>query len=278
MLMRRFSSALLVGLLLSGLFGCGSSDKGPRRVVVAGSRDLAPLMEDVGRRFEETHPGVRIDVDPADERGAADTRTGLADVGMLGRALRPDETGLHGVVVARDGIAFILNRNNPVKSLDERQLLGLFTGTYTNWREVGGSDRPVTLVGLAEGRQLREAFLERFGLPASRVKTDPAVLSGEQAIAAVAAHPDAVGYACLGKAELASAKLPIRLLPWSGVPATLAEVRAGRYPLTRPLLLLTREPAEGVIAEFIAFARSEEVQDLLEKHGLAPPRPEDNRP
>jgi phosphate transport system substrate-binding protein len=276
--MRRLSSALLVGLLLSGLFGCGSSDKGPRRVVVSGSRDLVPLMEDVGRRFEQNHPDVRIDVDPADERGVADTRTGLADVGMLGRTLRPDETGLHGVVVARDGIAFIIHRDNPVKSLDERQILGLFTGNYTNWREVGGTDRPVKLVGLAEGRQLREAFLERFGLASSRVKTDPAVLSGEQAIAAVAAHTDALGYACLGKAELASAKLPIRLLPWSGVPATLAEVRSGRYPLTRPLLLLTRERPEGVIEEFITFACSDEVRDLLDKHGLAPPRPEDNRP
>jgi phosphate transport system substrate-binding protein len=276
--MRRLTSALFVGLLLSGFVGCGSSDPGPRRIVVAGSRDLAPLMEDVGRRFEQTHPDVRIDVDPADERGAADTRTGLADVGMLGRALRPDETGLHSVVVARDGIAFLIHRENPVKSLDERQLLGLFTGTYTSWREVGGTDRPVTLVGLADGRPLRQAFLDRFGLAASRVKTDPAVLSGEQAIAAVAAHADAVGYACLGKAELASAKLPVRLLPWNGVPATLAEVRSGRYPLTRPLLLLTRERPEGVIAEFIAFARSEEVLDLLEKHGLAPPRPEDNRP
>ena len=276
--MRRLTSALLLGLLTSGLVGCGAEQRREPHLVVAGSRDLAPLMEDVGRRFEQAHPGVRIDVDPAAERGAADTRAGLADVGMLGRALRPDEVGLNAVVVARDGIAFLIHRDNPVKSLDERQLLGLFKGTYTNWREVGGSDRPVKLVTLEEGRALREAFLDRFGLNSTRFPADSAVGSADQAIAAVAANPDAIAYACVGKAEIASAKLPIRVLPWNGVPATLAEVRSGRYPLTRPLLLLTRGRPEGDAAALIDLARSDDVLDLLEKHGLAPPRPEDNRP
>jgi phosphate transport system substrate-binding protein len=158
-----------------------------------------------------------------------------------------------------------------VKSLDDRQLAGLFSATYVNWKEVGGNDRPVTLVSFAEGRSARDAVLEYFGLPSSRMKIDPGVYSSDQAVAAVAGNPDAIAYACLGKAEIVSAKQPIRLLPLRGVAATVAEVRAGRYPLTRPLLLLTRDRPEGVVEELVSFARSEEVRDLLDKYGFAPP-------
>jgi phosphate transport system substrate-binding protein len=268
---------LLLFVLAVAAGGCGTAEStsagGPRRLLLSGSRDMVPLMQDVGRRFEQSHPGWRIDVDPASERGAADARSGLADVGLLSRPLRPDETGLNAFAVGRDGVALVVHRDNPVKALDNEHLVGLFTAAYVNWREVGGPDRPVVLVGLADGRPLREAFLDFFALTTSRVKTEP-TYSSEQVLAAVAASPGALGYACLGRAEQAAAKQqPIRLLPLRGVAATMAEVRAGRYPFTRPLLLLTRERPAGVVEEFISFARSEEVRDLLDEHGFAPPLP-----
>lgn len=269
--MRRSIPALLVALVPVVLAGCDEAPKQPQRFVVSGSRELAPLLEEIGRRFEQSHADWRIDVDPASERGADDVRTGLADVGMLARALRPDENGLHTTVIGRAGVAFLVHRDNPVTSLDDRQLIGLFTATYVNWKEVGGNDRPVVLVGFANGRTLREAFLEFFALPASRVRTEPPIYSSEQAITAVASNPDAIAYVCLGKAQLACAKQPVRLLPLRGVAPTLAEVEAGRYPFIRPLLLLTRERPTGIVEEFVAFARSPEVRDLLDEHGLTGP-------
>jgi phosphate transport system substrate-binding protein len=116
-------------------------------------------------------------------------------------------------------------------------------------------------------------FLDHFALPPPRVKPDTA-FSSEQAIEAVANHTGAIAYVCLGRAEKASATRPIRLLPLRGVAATVAEVRSGQYPLTRPLQLVTRGRAEGLVEQFLDFAGSEAVADLIEKHGFAPAAPQ----
>jgi phosphate transport system substrate-binding protein len=232
---------------------------------------MAPLVVDIGQRFQERRPDVRINVQSAPEsRAVSDAMQGLADLGMLGRSLRTPEIGLLDFPIARDGLAVIVHKNNPVQSLSDGQIVGLFTGTYTNWKDLGGPDRPVALAGQMDGRAARTAFLAYFGLRPQQVRADPTVPGGEQAVQAVAAHPYAIGYASLGEAEAAARTLPIRLLPLGGVAATLDNVRNGRYPLVRPLLLLSRTPPEGAERDFIDFARSAEVHDLIGKYGFVP--------
>jgi phosphate transport system substrate-binding protein len=273
----RWAFAALGGALFVATLagGCRPASPPTRNLVLAGSRTMAPLMEEVGRRFEQKHPDVRVFVEPANVgRTLADTRSGLADLGMLGRPLRAGEAGLHGFPVARDGVAFIVHRDNPVKKLSPAQLTAVFTAAVTNWRDVGRPSQPVTVVRPADGMALREVFLEHFQLPLQQVATMPAgVGSCEHIVQAVAERPGAIAYVPLGCAETASARLPIRLLPLGGVPATLAQVRSGRYPFTRPLLLLTREPPAGLLRDFIDFAQSDQVRDLIEKHGFVPTSP-----
>jgi phosphate transport system substrate-binding protein len=266
--MIRTLAPLLAAFLLSG---CALSERPTVSLVLAGSRTMTPLMLDVAERFQESHPGVRVNVEstPGD-RPIYDTRFGLADLGMLGRNLRPEESGLLNFPIARDGLAIIVNRNNPVKELSEAQIAGLFTRAYVNWRELGGADRPVLLAGQSEARAARGVFLAFFGLQELQVRANPTVAGNEQAIDAVANHPEAIGYASLGLARKAAANRPIRLLPLAGVPAKLENVANGRYPLVRPLQLLAREPPHGAVQEFLEFARSAAVHDLIEKHGFAP--------
>jgi phosphate transport system substrate-binding protein len=255
--------------------GCQQASPSTRNLVLSGSRTMTPLMADVGRRFEQKYPDVRVFVEPSTaSRALGDTRSGLADIGMLGRALRAGEIGLHGFPVARDGVAFIVHRNNPVKKLSPPQLVALFTGAINNWHEVGGPNQPVTMVRPADGMALRDVFLEHFHLSLNQTATmPPGVGSCEHIIQAVAEHPNALAYVPLGCAETASARLPIRLLPLGGVPATLAQVKSGSYPFTRPLLLLTREPPTELLLDFIDFARGPEVRDLVQKHGFVPVTP-----
>jgi phosphate transport system substrate-binding protein len=273
----RPSSATLAGLLfLAALAGGCQQQPEPstRNLVLSGSRSMVPLMEAVGKRFEEQHSGVRVSVQPGAGRAISDTRSGLADIGMLGRPLRPNEVSLNGFPVARDGVAFIVHRDNPIEKLTSSQIVALFTGMSTKWKEVGGPNRPVVLVRPSEGMALREVFLDHFGLQSSQVASTPgAVGSCEQIVQAVAEHPGGIGYVSLGCAETAAARQPIRLLPLGGVPATLAQVQKGRYPFTRPLLLLTREPPAGPVRDFIDFARSNAVGDLVLKHGFVPVSP-----
>jgi phosphate transport system substrate-binding protein len=262
----------LIGLFaLCLISGCTVNETPADSLVLAGSRTMAPLMLDVALRFQEKRPAIRVNVEstPGD-RPVLETRLGLADSGMLGRNLRPEESGLLNFPIARDGLALIVNRDNPVRSLSEAQIIGVFTRSYLNWRELGGKDRPILLAGQSEVRAAHFVFLAFFGLQSPQVRANPTVAGNEQVIDAVSSHPEAIGYVSLGMAQKMASTRPIRLLPLAGVPATLDNVANGRYPLVRPLQLLTREPPRGDLLEFLDFARSAEIDDLIAKHGFVP--------
>src|SRR5689334_14463012 len=118
--MARLSGWLVGATLLAGLLtGCRPAPR-PRYLVIVGSRCMVPLIEAVSRRFEEGHADVRITIEAADgERAVNDTRLGLADVGLLPRPLTPLEAGLQARVIARDGVALIVHRDNPVQGLTQ---------------------------------------------------------------------------------------------------------------------------------------------------------------
>ncbi len=264
-------AAMWISGLLVGATGCGPNP-GPagHHIVVTGSYAMAPLVRDIGDRFSASHPAVKIDVQAnGSARGVRDTQQGLADLGMVARTLHPDETGLRATVLARDGIALIVHRDNTVRSLAEAQVVSLFTRATPTWKSLGGPDLPVTVVALPEDRGLTQSFLDHYNLRPGQVRPDVTAADGAHALSAVAAKPEAIGYADLGAA--AASELPIRLLPCAGIAATPANMLNGSYPMIRPLLLVMREPPTGLAQEFIQFARSSSVRDLLAKYHRTPP-------
>lgn len=266
-----------LGLVAVGLslLGCRPADE-PRvdNIVVLGSRTMSPLVTEIAERFQERHPGVRIDMEPGlADRAVYDTRAGLADVGLLGRSLRPEETGLKSYVLARDGIAFVVNRTNLVPALEETHLVGVLTRVYTTWKDVGGSDRPIVLVGAGEGRAIRDVLLDQFALRTQQLRPDPVLGTSQQVLQTVATQPAAIGYVSLGAAETFAGKQDLRLLPFHGIPATVENVRTRAYPLVRNLVLLTRDGPQGNVKAFLDFALSAEVHDLIAKYGYVPANP-----
>lgn len=249
---------------------------GPQgKLAITGSSTVAPLVAEIGKRFESQHPGVRIDVQTGgSSRGVADARSGLADIGMVSRALRPDEADLHGVAIARDGIAVILHATNPVTALSDAQVAAIYTGRITHWRELGGSDAPITVVNKAEGRSTLELFLHYFKLASPAVKAHVVIGDNEQGIKTVAGNPDAIGYVSVGAAEYsATQRVPIKLLPMNGVEASIAAVKDGSFPLSRPLTLITRTEPAGLAKAFIDYARSPAVHDLVGRLYFVPLEP-----
>jgi phosphate transport system substrate-binding protein len=243
-----------------------------RHLVLTGSSTMAPLVQEIGRRFEKDHPGVRIDVQAVGSaRGVSDVQQGLSEIGMVARTLRPDESRLHAVLLARDGVCLVTSRANTVAALTDAQVIGLFSRVTANWKQVGGDDAPVTVVGLPEDRSLAQAFLGYYKLKPGQVRSDVVAGDGAQVLKAVAADPHAIGYAAVGPATEAAAGLGLRLLPCGDVPPTPAHVVAGSYPCTRPLLLVTREAPQGLAKEFLDYATSPAVRDLIEKAHEAPP-------
>jgi len=262
---RSLVPVLLAAAALFQAPSCGDAAAGRRTLVLTGSSTVAPLAAEIGKRFEARHPGVRVDVQTGgSSRGVADVRRGVADIGTVSRALAASEHDLHAFTIARDGVCLIAHRTNPVTSFDEAQVVGIYTGKITNWKAVGSADGPITVVHKAEGRSTLELFLHHFGLRNSEVQPDVVIGDNEQGIKTVAGNPWAIGYVSIGAAEYdATHGVAIKLLPVGGVAASVANVRNGSFPISRPLNLVTRTLPEGLVRQFIDFARSPAVEDLV---------------
>jgi phosphate transport system substrate-binding protein len=243
------------------------------RLTLTGSSTVAPLALEIGKRFERRHPGVRVDVQTGgSSRGIADARSGLADIGMVSRALKPEEKDLRPYTIALDGIGIILHRDNPVATLSDEQVKAIYTGRITNWRALGGRDTRITVVNKAEGRSTLELFLHYFALKNSAIRPQVVIGDNQQGIKTVAGNPGAIGYVSIGSAEFEAVHgTPIRLLPTAGVAASVDNVRNGGFPLSRPLNLVTRGAPSALAQRFIDFARSEAVDDLIQAHYFVPP-------
>lgn len=274
--MRRFLFRYVLPMvLLIGGTGCQDSPVAPpskTKLVITGSSTLAPLVADIGKRFESRHPGWRVDVQTGgSSRGIADTRQNLADIGMASRALGKDEEDLHGMVIAYDGIGLIVHRSNPLIGLQPSDIVGIYTGKIANWREIGGVDAPITVVNKAEGRATLELFLKFFKLSSTQIHADVVIGDNEQGIKTVAGNPNAIGYVSIGTAEYDAAHdVPIKLLRLGEIPASLKTVQEGTFPLSRPLTLVTKTMPTGTIKAFIDFAKSPHVHDLVKQHYFVP--------
>lgn len=253
--------------------GTAAPDTKGGKLVLTGSSTVAPLAAEIAKAFERAHPGVRVDVQSGGSgRGISDARQGLADIGMVSRPLKDDEKDLTAWSVALDGVTVILHVDNPVSELTREQVIAIYTGRSTNWKEVGGKDAPITVVNKAEGRSTLELFCSYYKVENRDIKPSVVIGDNEQGIKTVAGNPDAIGYVSIGTAEYdAQHGTPIKLLPLEGVAASIENVRKGTFGLSRPLNLVTKEAApSGLAKEFLDFARSAEVQEIVKAQYFVP--------
>lgn len=272
---------LVIGCSLSLAWmtaGCGSTsspgspETESKELVLTGASTIAPLANDIAKRFEESHAGVRIDVQTGgSSRGIADTRRKLADIGMVSRPLKDNENDLKPFIIARDGVCMIVHADNRVSALTDEQIVDIFKGKIRNWKEVGGADAEIVVVNKAAGRSTLELFLNHFGLEEKDIHADVVIGDNEQGIKTVAGNPYSIGYVSIGAAEFESQNgVPLKLLPIGSVAATIENVRNGSFPLARPLHLVTLDPPSELAREFIEYAQTKDVVDLIEEHYFVP--------
>ncbi len=272
-MLKHFAAARLAMLFTALLVCSGTAARADEaRLILTGSSTIAPLAAEIGKRFETLNPGIRIDVQSGgSSRGISDARSGIADIGMVSRAPNPGESDLKFFGVARDGVGIILHRDNPVASLTDAQITGIFKGNITDWKDVGGEAGRITVVNKAEGRSTLELFLSYFKLRNSEIKAHVVIGDNAQGIKTVAGNPGAIGYVSIGAAEFeADQGTPIKLLPMSGVAPSVENVRNGSFPLSRPLNFVTKREPQGLARRFIDFARSRNVNDLIKAEYFAP--------
>lgn len=268
--------------LLMLLVGCGREtgretglETAPQlqRVSVVGSSTIAPLMGELAKHFEKSHPGVRVDVQAGGSaRGLLEVRQGTAQVGMVSRALKADEADLAKVLVARDGLGIIVHRSNPLQQISKAQVVDIFSGKLVNWRQLGGPDLPITVVSKAEGRSTLEIFSAYFGLPYREIRAQVVIGDNQQGLQTVAGAPGAICYVSIGAAEYeATQGTAIKLLAFDGHVPSTAQVAAGSYPITRELNLVFKPPLKPAAQALLDSVRSPEVAGLIAAQFFVPP-------
>ena len=260
-----FLKMALIPLCLASVLICGCGKRADS-VTLAGSTAFAPFAEKLGGQFMAHNPGIRISVQGGGSTvGIQSAQQGKAQIGMADMVKLPAEAdGLASSVVARDGIAVIVNPANTVANLTMDQLRDIFCGKINNWKDVGGKDGTITLVSREAGSGTRSSFEQIVG----NVKLGPNALvqdSNGSIRETVASDPLAIGYLSHG---LVNEK--IKALTIGGSPCSSEAVLAGKYPLVRPIFLLTKGAPQGAAKAFIDFILSDAGQTQICKDGLLP--------
>ena len=273
-------AGMLAACFALGLFaGAASAQSGDRatapstKLVITGSSTLEPLIADLGRRFERIAPEARIIVEAGGSgRGISDAISGKADIGMVSRALKADEKKqLFAITVARDGVAMVVHRNNPVRAITRDQLEGVLLGRISNWKELGGQAAPIHLITRTAGRGVLDLVSEYAHVKPEQFKATRATGDNAEALAALLADPNGMLILSFGfTLDSIQRGKPIRALTLDGVPATSAELRAGTYPISRPLNLVTRDVPEGLARQFIEYVQTPASRPVIEQFDFIP--------
>ncbi|THB62946.1 MAG: phosphate ABC transporter substrate-binding protein [Spirochaetaceae bacterium] len=252
-------AAAMVLLAVTPAFAMGGSEAEGHTIEVTGSTSVYPLMEVLAANFMEMNPEVVINVSGTGSGdGVTGANTGVAEIGMASRNLKSSEMGygLDELVIAVDAIAVVVNPENPVNDLSLEQIKKIYTGEVTNWSQVGGQDRPISVISREPGSGTRGAFEGVVGF-ADQLVAGAVEFDGTGGVrAAVAGNVNAIGYISLG-----SMAPEVKALEVNGVEATSENVVNGSYAVSRPFLILYREDKiHATTKKFLEYMVSTEVQ------------------
>lgn len=252
-------------LVISMMAGCGSS-KTKGSVSTDGSTSMEKVIGALGEAFKN-ETGIGFTYNPTGSgSGIKAVQEGRCDIGLSSRALKDNEaaSGLTGTVLAYDGIALIVNPENPVSDLSMQNIKDIYTGKVTNWSEVGGNDSAIVLIGREAGSGTRDGF-ESISKTKNSCKYRQELTSTGDVITTVSQNPGAIGYA-----SLASVKSSVKALKVNGVAASEENIKNGTYIVQRPFVLVTKtdkklsEPAQ----KFFNYITSADANKIISAAGV----------
>ena len=277
--MKKIIALILTLVLTLSLAACGSdsnsntdnSDNNDSAAVTGtvstdGSTSMEKVIGALGESFMAANEGVEFTYNPTGSgAGITAAQEGRCDIGLSSRALKDEEKagGLKETVLAYDGIAIIVNPENPVNDLTLDQIAKLYTGEITNWKDVGGNDAEVVLIGREAASGTRDGFESITGTK-DKCQYRQELTSTGDVITAVSQNPDAIGYA-----SLASIKDSVKALNVDGVTPSETTVKDGSYKVQRPFVLVTMEGKEltPVAQKFFDYITSPDAAAIIAKAG-----------
>lgn len=252
-------------LLCAMLTGCGSSSGG---VSTDGSTSMSKVIGALGEAYEN-ETGVTVTYNATGSgSGIQAVQEGRCDIGLSSRNLKEEETakGLKATVLAYDGIAIIVNPENPVTDLSVKTIAEIYMGEITNWKEVGGADGEIVLIGREAGSGTRDGF-ESVTETEDKCKYRQELTSTGDVITTVAGNPGAIGYA-----SIASVKDSVKAVTVEGVAPEEETVKDGSYIIQRPFILVTKEDTtlSKEAQKFYEYITSEKAADIISAAGAVP--------
>ena len=285
--MKKFLTLALTAVMaLSLLTACGSKNDNSAdtntdgsntettlsgTVSTDGSTSMEKVINSLGESFMAMNKDVKFTYNPTGSgSGIQAVSEDRCDIGLSSRALKDDEkaSGLVETVVALDGIAIVVNPENPVSDLDIDTIAKIYTGEITNWKDVGGNDAEIVLIGREAGSGTRDGF-ESITNTKDACQYRQELTSTGDVINTVSQNPDAIGYASLSAVQ---DQKGITVLTVGGVAPSEATVLDGSYAIQRPFVFATRtdEALSDAAQAFFDFATSTAASDLIANAGAVP--------
>ena len=280
--MKKFLTLALTAVMaLSLLTACGSKNDNSAdtntdgsntettlsgTVSTDGSTSMEKVINSLGESFMAMNKDVKFTYNPTGSgSGIQAVSEGRCDIGLSSRALKDDEkaSGLVETVVALDGIAIVVNPENPVSDLDIDTIAKIYTGEITNWKDVGGNDAEIVLIGREAGSGTRDGF-ESITDTEDACQYRQELTSTGDVINTVSQNPDAIGYA-----SLSAVGDSVKALTVGGVEATEATVKDGSYVVQRPFVLVTKEDTKlsPAAQAFFDYALSADAASIIAAAG-----------
>ena len=262
-----FTMMMVAVLAISMLAGCGSN-KTTGSVATDGSTSMEKVIGALGEAFQND-TGISFTYNPTGSgSGIKAVQEGRCDIGLSSRDLKDEEkaAGLTGTVLAYDGIAVIVNPENPVSDLSVETITKIYTGEITNWSEIGGNDVEIVLIGREAGSGTRDGF-ESITDTEDACKYRQELTSTGDVITTVSQNPGAIGYA-----SVASVKDTVKALTVDGIAATEANIKDGSYVVQRPFVLVTKSDTKlsDAAQKFFDYITSADANEIISAAGVVP--------
>lgn len=262
--MKKIISILTAALVMCGtLAGCASEKEA---VATDGSTSMEKVIGVLGETFE-LDTGITVTYNPTGSgSGIKAVAAGTCDIGLSSRHLKDEEKaqGLEATVLAYDGIAIIVNPENPISDLDVETIAKIYTGEIANWSEIGGSDSEIVLIGREAGSGTRDGF-ESITDTEDNCKYRQELTSTGDVITTVAGNPAAIGYA-----SVASVKDSVKMLTVGGVAPSEDTIKDGSYVVQRPFVLVTKADTDlsESAQKFFDYITSENAREAISFAGV----------
>lgn len=273
--MKKFVSIMLLSAMAASIFaGCGNASangavSGSGTVSTDGSTSMEKVIGALGEAFEQDNSGVSFTYNPTGSgTGIQAVSEGRCDIGLSSRSLKDEEKeqGLLETTLALDGIAVIVNPDNPVTDLSVETIGKIYTGEITNWKDAGGNDGEIVLIGREAGSGTRDGFEAITGTE-DACKYRQELTSTGDVITTVAGNPNAIGYA-----SLASVSDEVKTVSVDNVMPSEETVKDGSYVVQRPFVLVTKEGKElsETAQKFYDYATSVDASKIITDAGVVP--------